>query len=226
MRTNRILTAVNWKYAFGEIALIFIGITLALAASAWYENRQERQDEVLVLDQFKKALEIDHENLRRIRETYTWTQASVSALLDHMSGSEPYSEEVEEIVAAPAVFRTFEPNTAAYEALKSRGFDLISNEELRYELINYYELSVRKLTDSIRIDQDFVLRLFTPYRLEHFRGFVPLDYELLRRDVQFENFVTLKSNRVKVFLLPQVESAIEMVESLKELLDSQLPADD
>ena len=226
MRTRRILTAINWKYALGEIALIFIGITLALAASAWYEGRQERLDEILILEQFKKALEVDYENLVRIHETYSWTEASASALLDHLSGGEPYNEDVQEIVAAAAVFRTFEPNTAVYEALKSRGFDLISNEELRYELINYYELSVRKLTDSISIDQDFVLRLFTPYRLENFRGFVPLDYERLRRDVHFENFVRLKSNRVSVFLLPQVELAIEKNEVLKELLDSQLPASD
>jgi hypothetical protein len=40
MRSSRLLTAVNWKYAIGELVLITLGILVAIIASAGWERRQ------------------------------------------------------------------------------------------------------------------------------------------------------------------------------------------
>ncbi|NVJ45952.1 MAG: hypothetical protein HWE07_02460, partial [Cytophagia bacterium] len=32
---------LNWKYAMGEVALIFIGISLAIAFQNWNEDRKQ-----------------------------------------------------------------------------------------------------------------------------------------------------------------------------------------
>lgn len=61
MPVSRIIRATNWKYAVGEVFLIVVGITLALMATSWYENWQERRYESLVLGQLKVALESDLE---------------------------------------------------------------------------------------------------------------------------------------------------------------------
>jgi hypothetical protein len=49
MRVSRLVSAPNWRYAVGEVVLIVVGVTIGLAASSWYEGRQERRDELLVL---------------------------------------------------------------------------------------------------------------------------------------------------------------------------------
>ena len=49
MQITKIFAVANWKDALGEVVLIVIGVTIALAANSWYEDRQERRDEVLVL---------------------------------------------------------------------------------------------------------------------------------------------------------------------------------
>ena len=59
---SRIVRAANWKYALGETALIFIGITLALAANNWYENWQDRIEEKEILRQMIVGLSADLAN--------------------------------------------------------------------------------------------------------------------------------------------------------------------
>ena len=48
---------INWRYAFGEVTLIFIGITLALAFSNWNQNRQERKMEIKLLSELRDNLD-------------------------------------------------------------------------------------------------------------------------------------------------------------------------
>lgn len=48
---------INWRYAIGEIALIFIGITLALSFSNWNQNRQERQTQIKLLRELHANLD-------------------------------------------------------------------------------------------------------------------------------------------------------------------------
>ncbi|MBK7871587.1 MAG: hypothetical protein IPJ74_13405 [Saprospiraceae bacterium] len=48
---------INWRYAIGEVALIFIGITLALAFGNWNQNRQERQTETKLLREMHANLD-------------------------------------------------------------------------------------------------------------------------------------------------------------------------
>ena len=51
MAVSRLVSAPNWRYALGELLLIVVGVTIALAATTWYEKRQERRvaKELLIL---------------------------------------------------------------------------------------------------------------------------------------------------------------------------------
>lgn len=227
MRSGRLLEAVNWRYALGELVLIFVGITLALAASAWYENRQERKEEVGLLRQFQVALTADLEELERIFDTENEVHARVSSLLDHMAGNEPYSQAVEDVVNAILTFRGVRANVSAYEALKSRGFELVSDEDLRFQLINYYEELAPTLRDIYQNDRDMVTEQAIPYYYEHLRAvgtwrFVPIDYEQLRRDVHFHNLAMVKISRLETYILPNQERAIARIRELRGLIHSQI----
>lgn len=63
MRVSRLVSASNWRYAVGEVFLIVVGVTIALAASSWYEERQERRDQVLVLQQLRQTLSEDLQDI-------------------------------------------------------------------------------------------------------------------------------------------------------------------
>ena len=44
MRIPMSVGNMNWRYAVGEVLLIIIGVTVALAGTAWYEDKQKRRE--------------------------------------------------------------------------------------------------------------------------------------------------------------------------------------
>ena len=167
MRVYRNLRTMSWSAAIGELILIVAGVTIALAATSWYDERQERTDEVLVLEQLAQALEIDLEQLGSRYEKQKNRHQEVLALLQHIEAGDPYTSEVEwtSVIAWVGV-RT---NSAAYEVLKSRGLELISSDSLRLGLIYYYENQFPTLLSASLNDQAFVTGYADPYYRSHGR---------------------------------------------------------
>ena len=67
MRVSRLVSAPNWHYAVGEIVLIVVGVTVALAATSWYEGQQEQRDEIVVLQQLRQTLSEDLQEIGDLR---------------------------------------------------------------------------------------------------------------------------------------------------------------
>ena len=67
MRVSRIFAAANWRHAVGEVFLIVVGVSIALAASSWYEDLQLRDDEAAALAELQATL---REDLDRISLAY------------------------------------------------------------------------------------------------------------------------------------------------------------
>ena len=155
MRFARVFEATNWRYAVGEVVLIVIGITTALAANSWYEDRQERREEVIVLQQIQQALMIDVEELEPRFATVNRLEQNILALLEHMDSDLPYTTKLEENIRSVRRWVGVRSNTAPYEALKSRGFDLISKDSLRLKLIYYYENQFPILYETYINDREF-----------------------------------------------------------------------
>jgi len=61
-RLSPIVNATTWKHAVGEVFLIVIGITIALAVNAWYSERADRVTESEYLARLHIDLKADVEN--------------------------------------------------------------------------------------------------------------------------------------------------------------------
>jgi hypothetical protein len=55
---------LNWKYAIGEILLIFIGISLSLMFDEWRTSRADRKSEKEVLLLLNESVKNDIEDLK------------------------------------------------------------------------------------------------------------------------------------------------------------------
>ena len=119
--------------------------------------------------------------------------------------------------------------TAPYEALKSRGFDLISSASLQLALIYYYENQFPRLHRAYLNDRAFATDRVAPYYLENFRQtepgtFIPDDYQRLRQDKYFWNLCMTKVSRLQNRVLPRYEESIEMIRGI--LADIEIELDD
>jgi hypothetical protein len=214
---------MSWSAAIGELILIVAGVTIALAATSWYDQRQEHTDEVLVLEQLAQALEIDLEQLGSRYEKQKNHHQEVLALLQDIEAGDPYTSEVEwTSVTAWVGVRT---NSAAYEVLKSRGLELISSDSLRLGLIYYYENQFPTLLSASLNDQAFVTEYADQYYRSHGRKvdmetWVPLDYEALRDDPYFWNLGMTKLTRLQNRILPYYEETLDQArELLRDIRD-------
>lgn len=133
---------LNWKYAFGEVALIFIGITLAIAFQNWNEKRKEKEVENELLTQLKEDLiGLQQEVKSDIVNAEIMLRKADSIIDFNSAGSDNEFQKLflhrDDIYYLSDV-QLF-PSTATYENLKSVGLEIVSDVELRNKIIDLYD---------------------------------------------------------------------------------------
>ncbi len=160
---NKIISAVNWKNAVGEILLIVIGISVALTMDSWWEESKAHKDEISLLSQTLVTLRVDSEVLKERLSELRDRAHMFTELRQHVENQLPYTDELAPKFRLMTYWQTTGINTAPYEALKARGLDLISDQDLRLKLINYFDREVPRLEDRDAIDRIQTLEIFQPY---------------------------------------------------------------
>ena len=236
MRVSRVVSAPNWRYAVGEIVLIFIGVTIALAASSWYEGRQERRDEILVLQQLRQTL---NEDLKEINETWEMTrkrERNLVALLEHLESDRPYTEELGVKFQALLGWRVVRIKTAPFEALKMQGYKLISNAKLREQLISFYEDHYARLEYNLNLDRDFAIEKVQPYFFKNLvmgvaksvdvddgaQDWVPKDYDRIRAEGYVANLCRFRADLLRRFALRQYGGTTGAIDKILNQIDHEL----
>ncbi len=138
------------KYSF-EFLTIFIGVFAAFALDRWNDNRRDKNTETKILMEIQKGLKQDFEDMSLNIKGHKQGIMAVDYFKKIISG-----EKVETDSLARKYFKLFrsfvsQQNVSGYEALKSKGLELVENDSLRSEIIalyeNYYS-SLKKLEEN------------------------------------------------------------------------------
>jgi len=126
----------NLFYYFGEIIVIVIGIFIAIQLNNWNENRKNEIEEKRILRQVlldlkteKYVLEDVKQRMKKNREylinvRFNSSKKNLDSIYIHLS----------------SIFIHY-PMNSEYVNLKSSGkLGLLSNNKLRYNIVNYYEV--------------------------------------------------------------------------------------
>ena len=163
---SRILRAMNWKYAFGEVLLIFSGITLALLANSWFENQQLRRDEIAALAQLQAALGVDLERITTGYDRIGRTNQEIVSFIEHLETGQPKQANITDGIGSLDTFVTLNLTYGPYETLKARGIDLISDVSLRVRISSLYEDEIPNLVENSIIDRRLTRDRILPFKLE------------------------------------------------------------
>jgi hypothetical protein len=227
---SRVFKATDWKYAFGEIALIFMGITLALLANAWYESQQERIDEHAILNELQITLGEDLESVELAYKTIGMVNDGIETFVNLMVSGETGQDKYAAGMDSFTRFVTIRVRYGPYETLKSKGLDLVSNPKLRAEITSLYEDEIPNLVENSLIDRNLVRDLTLPPILEwssmneRFEWIPKHDLE----DPWKTELTTLGRHRSMTltrFYLPSFEGAIELMRSVREQIQIEIEAD-
>lgn len=150
-------------YAIGEIALVVIGILLALQINNWNEAYKDRQ---LEQEYYCKLLEDVEQDDRLLNTLIGENQMRIDAGIDMLKLLLTEKPERKEVItkmraAVNRITFGFKPTTAAFEGIKSTGhLRVIRDAELKKQLLNYYSV-INGYVDVIDLNTGTALAVYT-----------------------------------------------------------------
>jgi hypothetical protein len=228
-RSSRLLDVMNWRYAIGEVMLIFVGISLALAANAWYEQRGERRDEIALLSQLEASLARDIETVERAHETILGVDQRIADFVDTEDLASLTSEALSDGVGSLNRFIVLNVRYGPYETLKARGLGLISNRALRVKISSLYEDEIPLLIEDSRIDYRLAREQNLPVMLNWFWLDDAGNWVVKTPDSDewHEELRTLgryRAGTYRAFYLPAYERALESMRDVRVDIRAELSA--
>jgi hypothetical protein len=188
-------------YAIGEIILVVLGILIALQVNNWNEERKLNKLEIATLNEIKISLEqsaLDLENLIKHNER---SYQSCSILLDAFDSGRPYNDSLNIHLNKFDSRLTPYFDYAAYETLKFKGIDLISNETLRKSIVQMFEKIMNILLSTISRAGEFNSNIYKPFitfntsfdpstRYDEIHVIKPNDYIEFHKNLNYRSLMT------------------------------------
>ena len=220
-------------YAIGEIILVVIGILIALSINNWNEKKNTKAEESKILSEIKAALETDIHKINANISEANKSIESIQIIKKQIQLAKPTNDSLGYHFAQFLEWSTSNINTGPYETLKTKGLDLISNDKLRNEIINYFEQLVKHNIDqNVYLSNNYYLehcsKLFNTvgYMSEDANGLnilIPNDFKTLKRDLIFSNLLNTKEDELnykKLVLSVTVKSVDNLINIInQELID-------
>lgn len=213
-------TSTYLKYAIGEIALVMVGILLALQVNNWNESRKDSIRENAILDELHQDFK---KNLQQFNEIVAVHEKSLRGSLQFKKYiNHPNPIEVKDSVGK-YYFRAFNgvsynPSNGIVSSLISSGeYKLIKNDTLRNYLISWKD-ALEDYTEEEQVSNRFWSEKIEPFLIDN--G----DLSNLTSPLNFKLITTLKFRNLTerhIFLLRNILRSIDqepLQNHLKEIV--------
>jgi hypothetical protein len=146
-------------YAIGEIALVVIGILLALQINNWNEAKKFAENEAYTLNEILNNLNEDADQIKLVGDRRKQAKSATESLLKILVNFNNEKVDISTDVSAFLMFERYYPLNNAFEMMKSTGLK-ISNKSLRTEISRYYDFEQKKIGQSIYDIEEVIVRIF------------------------------------------------------------------
>lgn len=200
-------------YALREIALIVIGVLIAVWIDNMNEQRKDKILEIKTLRALSEGLKQDStdiaNNIIGLKELVDW-RMKVNKIVE---GKMPIDSFTNSKGLSNFIF--FLNNAAPYENLKSIGFSKITNDSIRNQIINLYELNYKVIIKNEERYNAIVLEKISPYHEKcvflSYQGVEPkglITYLRKEKNFVFDNFIAAQTELFELYsqkeLLPKI----------------------
>ncbi len=225
-------------YTFGEIALIVVGIMLALYLDQLNNKSKIKSDEIEILKEIKSNLMSSKITFQRTIDAENMFLDSNLKILDYLDNRKPYEQSLDRSFGI--YYWTISTNviSGGYNYLKSTGIDIISNNKLRQKISYIFENKFAALRFENEVWSNNLQQIVSyPYHVAHFRSYYakvedgkgdkeieharPFNYSALLDDDQFKsiNAEIIVNRRWNIFNVQELidESDKLIIEIAKEI---------
>lgn len=224
---NKNLTGYFW-YAIGEIALVVLGILIALQINNWNEDRKNKTQERQILTELLQDISKDKADLNSQLKRYDQIISQVDYYLSS-SDENRLKSQLNDLFGGIS----FNLNTATFETLKGIGLHTLKNSELRRTISHYYSKCQWYIDMSNEQHNNFSLIYQEPFKNEHIRViyneedkpiYTPKDWGDLTSSDELEHFLGYKKYSLRFhhyFYSLMIKHAEETIASIQQYLDTQ-----
>ena len=208
-------------YAIGEIALVVIGILIALQINNWNEWRKDRSKEKVIIEDLVKNIEL---NIKIFKDDILFLEdknQSAEIILNTLEQKLSYSDTLaphfhNARIAKKALYLS----NIGFQALKDAGLDILTNKSLSDEIVKLYEFTLPSIMSS-NSNINTILDEFDNYVVVNFKltegaGLKPNDYEELLKDQYYYSWIDAFKEGRKYL----IEVDHEMVAECEQMLDA------
>jgi len=227
-------TGKYFKYAIGEIVLVVIGIVIAVQINNWNENRKLKTEELKILLDFRESLDADALYRSNSKKVYKEARKSMNYLIAYLEKDLPYKDSLKYHFANIAIDWGLSYDFSTYEALKSKDLNLISNTDLRSDIISYYRYAENLATNFTNRYSDNLDNASRTIFSKHFdqmwsgridnpqSEMIPSDYELLKKDTEFMYFLKTLKNKNYWFIENVTNNSDDLYQKISEQIENEI----
>ena len=118
-------------YALGEIALVVIGILIALQINNWTERRKTRETEIRTLIEIKEDVLSTLDDIEQDSALHKISLDASKEIMEFVSSDQEWHDSISMLFELAYYEFRISAIETAYRSLEAKGVDLISNQELR-----------------------------------------------------------------------------------------------
>lgn len=231
-------------YAIGEIALVMIGILLALQVNNWNDERKLKVDEINTLYNFRENLSNDLLSFDSSLQYIQRASNSMELVLSLMKQDKPYQDSLKYHFGMINSLITPSINTSTFESLKSKNLNLISNKNLRQHIILLYDSENNHMVNLIeeyraivfdasanlydsRFDEFWKAKDTVQIRNNRSETILipemnPIDFEKLKKDKEYLYFLKSLKNQHRYLIEDNIEERFASLKQLLAKIDEEL----
>lgn len=213
------------RYAIGEIALVMIGILIALQVNNWNEDRKESLVIENVLIEIKEDLIQDKAELERIIQLRTADFEAQKRIINVLETNRNFNENVRSDLGRIHLARNVFSASKGYDLLKELNLGALRDKELRILLTRYYERDIALVHREYADDKLEFENFWLPYVRMHFKEWefgdyaIPHDYSQILNDQTLLTATKMNSNNLKNTISAYnsaLNTAIKLINQLPE----------
>jgi hypothetical protein len=215
------------KYAIGEIALVVIGILIALQINTWNAEKLLVEKEKKHLSEIERDLLINIENFEKLKDFQFENMEMIDFLLNAIKEKRPYTLDFSTNLRSVKGIEEIEIITAGFSTASSFGLDNIRTDSLRSEIVLLFD---HKYPNDKDLFQDLGRMhhesLVIPIMLKYFTNGqgsrpIPNNYQQLLESKEFVSMLGTRRN-LKLALTMRLEGLIKASNTLKEHIQQEL----
>jgi Family of unknown function (DUF6090) len=225
-------TGRYFKYAFGEILLVVIGILIALSINNWNEGNKRIKKGHEILVDIKENVEFNSMQFQQDIELNGNVINSIDIILNNITVTKIYNDSIDKHLRFATWWATSRWKSSGYEALIFNGVDIIQSKKLRESIIDLYEISYPDIVENTRMQEgnwhvmyphwiELVYREPSDFIAADQHEAKPFDYQEIIDSRIFRSFLTFNRSSRSVDIQLR-NNAIEKTQELIDLINNEL----